>query len=185
MSIDIFRVAGESDAGAIANLVNQAYRPEAGSSGWTNESELVSGNRTSADQIAAMMSQPSSIILVGITGIEIVACVHVDKDNSHSHIGMLAVNPSLQGAGVGKQMLAYAEGYANVHFGAKKFTIVVVTTRSELIAFYLRRGYRQTGIVMDYPLSAGAGIPKHSDLKIEVLEKWAVLSVHPLHEALT
>ncbi len=42
---------------------------------------------------------------------------------------------------------------------------------SYLISFYLRRGYLQTGFVMDYPLSAGAGTPKQAELKVEVLEK--------------
>ena len=49
--------------------------------------------------------------------------------------------------------------------------MVVVSSRRELISFYLRRGYRKTGSIMDYPLSQGAGIPKNPVLKIEVLEK--------------
>jgi hypothetical protein len=49
--------------------------------------------------------------------------------------------------------------------------MAVVSSRSELIAFYLRRGYQKTGVVQDYPLSAGVGTPKFSGLKIEVLEK--------------
>lgn len=36
--------------------------------------------------------------------------------------------------------------------------MVVVSSRSELISFYQRRGYQKTGSIMDYPLSAGAGI---------------------------
>jgi N-acetylglutamate synthase-like GNAT family acetyltransferase len=47
----------------------------------------------------------NSVILVGLKDSKIVACVHVEKDRSNSHIGMLAVNPALQGAGAGKQML--------------------------------------------------------------------------------
>ena len=117
------------------------------------------------------MAKPDSIILVGLKDSEIVACVHIEKDSGNSYIGMLAVSPILQGAGMGKKILALAERYASENYGSEKFIMVVLSSRSELISFYLRRGYQQTGAVMDYPLSAGAGTPKHPDLKIEVLEK--------------
>ena len=169
--MDTFRTAHKSDAEAIAQLVNKAYRPELGASGWTHESNLVSGSRTNADQVSETISKPASVILVGLEDPEIVACVHIEKDGSNSHIGMLAVSPILQGAGIGKKMLAHAERYASEIFGSEKFIMVVVSSRSELISFYLRRGYQKTGSVMDYPLLAGAGTPKHAGLKIEALEK--------------
>ena len=171
MSIDSFRIANNTDAEAIAELINWAYRPESGASGWTHESDLVAGNRTSTAQIVEIISRRDSVILVGLNNEEIVACAHVEKDGNSSHIGMLAVNPILQGGGAGKQMLAHVEKYANVVFGSEKFVMVVVSARTELVSFYLRRGYLNTGPVMDYPLSAGAGIPKTPDLKIKVLEK--------------
>ena len=173
MFIDTFRMACSPDAEAIAQLVNKAYRPEAGVSGWTHESDLVSGSRTRISQIEAILSMPDSVIIVGFKGSEIVSCVHVEKDQSHSHIGMLAVNPVLQGAGLGKQMLAQAESYASENFASEKFIMGVVTSRAELIAFYLRQGYQKTGLITDYPESAGVGIPKHAGLKVEILEKRA------------
>ena len=169
--MDTFRTANKFDAEAIAQLVNKAYRPETGTAGWTHESDLVSGNRTSVGQVDEVLSKPDSVILIGLKDSEIVACVHVEKNGSCSHIGMLAVNPKRQGAGAGKQMLAHAEKYANENFGSEKFIMVVVSSRSELIAFYLRRGYRKTGTVKDYPLSADVGTPKFSNLKTEILEK--------------
>lgn len=171
MSIDTFRIANEFDAKAIAEVVNRAYRPEPGAAGWTHESDLVSGNRTSAIQVTETLAKLNSVILVGLKNSEIVACVHVEKEGGNSHIGMLAVNPAVQAVGAGKQMLTSAEKYATEVFCAEKFIMVVVSSRSELISFYRRRGYQQVGTVMDYPLSAGVGIPKNSALKIEVLEK--------------
>ena len=173
MFIDTFRKACSPDAEAIVQLVNKAYRPEAGVSGWTHESDLVSGSRTRISQIEAILSTPDSVIIVGLKGSEIASCVHVEKDQSHSHIGMLAVNSVLQGAGLGKQMLAQAESYASENFGSEKFIMGVVTSRAELIAFYLRQGYQKTGLITDYPESAGVGIPRHAGLKVEVLEKRA------------
>lgn len=171
MNIDTFRSANKCDAKAIAAVVNRAYRPEPGSGGWTHESDLVSGNRTSTTQVIEILKKPNSVILVGLNNSEIVACIHVEKEGGDSHIGMLAVNPTLQGTGAGKKMLSYAEEYATEVFGAEKFIMVVVSARINLISFYRRRGYKQTGSVMDYPLSAGVGIPRKQALKIEVLEK--------------
>ena len=171
MSIDIFRAANKPDTEAIANLVNKAYRPEPGASGWTHESDLVSGNRINIHQVAEIMSKPDSVILVGLKNSEIAACLHIEKVASNSYIGLFAVNPTLQGMGIGKQLLAHAERYASENFGAERFILVVVSSRNELISFYQRRGYQRTGSVMDYSLLAGAGTPKHDNLKIEVLEK--------------
>jgi hypothetical protein len=50
----------------------------------------------------------------------------------------------------------------------------VLPARTELLAFYLRRGYRRSGVVFDYPLTADAGIPFDPELKLETLEKDAL-----------
>lgn len=169
--IDACRIATQPDIEAIVQLVNKAYRPESGVSGWTHEADLVSGNRTTHSQIMAILSKPDSVILIGLSTSEIVACVHIEKMGNNSHIGMLAVSPALQGHGIGKHMLTHAERYASVNFASEKFIIVVVSARSELISFYLRRNYQKTGVLKEYPLSAGVGTPKLANLKIEVLEK--------------
>jgi len=171
MILDAFRIANESDASTIAELVNTAYRPSSGAAGWTHESKLVTGNRTNPTQVIELIRRANSVIILGITNLAIVACAHIEKRDENCHIGMLAVNPALQAAGAGKHLLALAESYSNEVFKAEKFILVVVSSRSELIAFYLRRGYHRTGSVMDYPLSANVGTPKNPALKIEVLEK--------------
>lgn len=177
MKIHTFRIATNADSESIAELVNQAYRPKLRHpASWTHESDLLSGNRINAQQIVEILSKPDSMILVGTKAAEIMACVQVEKNGNDSYIGMLAVHPMLQGAGVGSQLLTQAEQYALEVFEAKKFIMVVVSARSELISFYIRRGYRQTGNIMDYPILKGVGIPKNPNLKIEILEK-QVLSV--------
>ncbi|MDD2774415.1 MAG: GNAT family N-acetyltransferase [Gallionella sp.] len=177
MGFDGFRLATVDDVESIARLVNQAYRPDTQTLGWTHEAELVSGKRTNQSQVKEMISKPDSLVLIGLNDSNIEACVHVEKEGDNSYIGMLSVDPQRQGTGVGKRMLAYAEEYAAHCFESKKFVMVVVSARVELIAFYLRRGYQKTGVVMDYPLSAGAGIPKQTDLKIEMLEKQSLHAV--------
>jgi len=173
MSIDTFRTANASDAQSIAALVNSAYRPEPGAAGWTDEGHLLSGERISAIQVGEVVARRDSIILLGLKDSAIVACVHVEKQGDNSQIGMLAVQPKLQNAGIGKQMLAHAESHAIENFGAKKLLLRVVTGRPDLVAYYQRRGYQPTGCAIDFPLAGGVGIPKVPDLKIEVLEKYS------------
>jgi ribosomal protein S18 acetylase RimI-like enzyme len=119
-----------------------------------------------------MLASSNSLILVELQASEIVACVDVEKSGLDCCIGMLAVKPSLQGKGTARKMLALAESHAVSAFAARRFVLVVVSARTELIAYYLRRGYRKTGCIGDYPLSADAGTPQVAGLKIETLEKF-------------
>jgi ribosomal protein S18 acetylase RimI-like enzyme len=171
IKIDEVRIAQKDDADIIVKLVNDAYRPEAGLSGWTYESNLVGGYRTTIKQVIDTIEKPNSVILVGLCNKIIVVCVHIEHENHNSYIGMLAVNPMIQGSNLGKQMLSFAENFGQKNFDAQKFVMIVMSARTELISFYLRRGYKRTGTVMDYPVTADVGIPKLANLKIEILEK--------------
>jgi ribosomal protein S18 acetylase RimI-like enzyme len=171
MSMDSMRVAAPPDVPLLTQLVNAAYRPDCGTAGWTHESGLVAGERVHAHQVTALISKADSVVLLGLRGPEVVACVHVEKDGHRAHIGMLAVKPELQRAGFGKQMLAGAEDHARKVWGSEKFSMTVLSSRPELFSFYLRRGYRKTGTILDYPLGAGTGAPKNAGLTMEVLEK--------------
>lgn len=175
MHIEAFRKATVADCEAIARLVNKAYRPEPGAAGWTHESELVSGERISVTQVREAIASPESAVLLGLVAGEIGACVHVENEGAGCcRIGMLAVDPALQGAGAGKDMLALAECYARDSFGADRLTMFVLSARSELVSFYQRRGYRRTGRVKGYPTAAGVGTPRCQDLVVEQLEKSGV-----------
>lgn len=171
MCITSFRTAHQSDVDAIVRLVNAAYRPESVATGWTHETHLIAGDRINSAQLGAMLAKPDSAVLVGLKNSEIVASVHIQKDGSVCRIGMLAVKPSLQGLGLGNQMLGFAESYASEVFNSKQFKMLVLSDRHELMAFYLRHGYQKTGEIIDYPLSAGAGTPKLAGLTLDVLVK--------------
>lgn len=91
-----------------------------------------------------------------------------------TEIGLLAVDPQAQQAGLGKVMLAVAEAHA-VACGARRLRMHVLAPRTELIAFYQRRGYVVTAAIDDYPVSAGVGIPRQAGLKVLTLEKVAAI----------
>lgn len=169
MNLISLRAAAKPDAPLLAQLVNEAYRPGGGTTGWTHESGLIDGDRIDADRVTTLISKPHSVVLLGLQGREIVACVHVEKAGRDAHIGMLAVKPEVQGVGAGKQMLASAEVYACKVWGSEKCLMTVLSSRPELLSFYFRRGYRRTGMVVDYPV--GTGTPKNAGLIMAVLEK--------------
>ncbi|MEN9848868.1 MAG: hypothetical protein RL368_1608 [Pseudomonadota bacterium] len=174
MRLDNLKTVTISDIDFIVQLVNSAYRPASNTTSWTHESALITGARINTQQLIEIISNPDSVLLTACYQQQRVACVHIEKRNAqYCYIGMLAVEPKHQNLGFGKQILNFAEKYACTHFGAHYFVMSVLTARTELLAFYLRRGYQKTGELLAYPHTAGVGTPKQADLKIEVLEKSA------------
>lgn len=167
---EAIHLADASQSGAIAALVNKAYRPDANSGGWTHESDLVAGDRTSAELVAQQIT-PSSPVLVAVRNDEIIACVQVTCDASDCWIGMLATLPTEQNSGLGKRMLLAAEIYAVKNFAPTRLMMSVLSSRSELLSFYQRRGYKLTGKTTDYPLNAGVGTPLLDELHVLELSK--------------
>jgi len=88
---------------------------------------------------------------------------------------VFAVNPALQGCGIGKALLQAAEFAAQKTWSVNRFVMVVISCRHELIAFYERRGYRRTGINKAFPLKPSVWTPKVSDLALVILEKTLLL----------
>lgn len=163
-------LADLSQSAAVADLVNKAYRPDADARGWTHESDLVMGDRTSPEQVRQQIS-PHSPVLVAVRNNAIVACVQITHDGSDCWIGMLATLPSEQNAGMGKKMLMAAESYAAAHFAPKRLMMSVLSSRAELLCFYQRRGYQLTGKTTCYPIEAGVGTPLVKDLRVLELRK--------------
>ena len=100
------------------------------------------------------------------------ACAHIEKQGDTSYFGMFAVNPDLQGGGVGKQMMSEAERIAHDEYECKQMEMTVISIRNDLIAWYERRGYRRTGVFKPFPYGDERfGIPKRDDLRFELLVK--------------
>lgn len=167
----LFRPAEVTDSASIAALVNAAYRGDTSRQGWTTEADLLEGLRTTTEEVRNVISSQHSIILTGINDGEIVASVCIENDADAAHIGMFVVNPAMQGSGLGKQLLTYAESYARQNWGVKKFLMHVISVRHELIDFYVRRGYRRTGKLRPFPVNPAMWQPKMADLQLELLEK--------------
>lgn len=154
----------------IAALVNKAYRPAPNEGGWTHESALVAGDRTSPQQVESLFTADSLVLVVKREN-EIVACVHVVREGQDCWIGMLATLPSEQNTGLGKRMLMAAEAFAVERFSPKRLMMSVLSSRPELLSFYQRRGYELTGQVGRYPKEASVGTPLLAELQVLELRK--------------
>lgn len=172
MNIDRFclKKAYHEQAQAIADLINLTYRGEIG---WTRETHIIGGDRTSRYEIemALMNTDAHFFVTYQDQSQSLASSIYVAKENTYAYIGFFSVHPSLQGMGLGKYVLAQAEIFAMETMGVCKFIMFVVSQRQELMAFYERRGYLRTGQIEAYPLHMSIGVPKVSGLTIEYLEK--------------
>jgi ribosomal protein S18 acetylase RimI-like enzyme len=159
---------------AIVELVESAYRGDVSRVGWTTEADLLDGQRTDAAAVAESISAVSSVLLLTVddTG-QLAACCQVERrDDGVAYFGMFAVRPAAQGSGVGGDLLAEAERYARTEYDATHLEMTVIGQRSELIAWYERRGYRRTGETRPFPYGDERfGIPRRDDLHFVVLVK--------------
>jgi len=84
---------------------------------------------------------------------------------------MFAVDPRYQAQGIGKQLLTYAEETAIDRWKVKQASMAVIPCRTELIAFYQRRGYRLTDQNMPFPYNPILWSPKVDRLSLTLMVK--------------
>ncbi|KAF1688192.1 GNAT family N-acetyltransferase [Pseudoxanthomonas broegbernensis] len=172
-----FRHAVEADIPLLVGLVTCAYRGDASRRGWTTEADMLDGQRIDPEALAADIARPRSMVVLAerdapFPGQGLLACAHVAEEDGAGYFGMFAVSPGLQGAGVGKAVLAEAERIVREEWRLPAMRMNVIDIRDSLIAFYQRRGYVRTGIHKPFPYGDERfGIPLRDDLRFEVLEK--------------
>ena len=183
------RQAEAKDIAALKQLLDRCYRQ---AEGWTHEADLVGGIRTTNAELASIVADPKHYLFVypktdtgtreGIETGELLGCIAVDMQTqvpstNSAYIGMFAVHPALQGAGVGHVILQAAETFANRHLISKnqpyRLTMSILSHRPELLAYYERRGYQLTGVTIPFPEDGNNGQPKRQDLELLELEKLA------------
>ena len=171
-SATTFRLATSADVAAIVALVESAYRGDVSRKGWTTEADLLDGQRTDPAGVAELIAKPGSCMLLGERDGTLLACANLEKRGEAGYFGMFSVRPELQGAGIGRVMLAEAERLARDDWHCREMQMTVISVRDELIAWYERRGYRRTGIYSAFPYGDERfGIPKRDDLRFELLVK--------------
>ncbi len=139
-------IATTSDIKAIKHLLNSAYRGETSKQGWTTEAHLIGGEqRTDEESVLQTMQLPESIFLKYTNEQnELIGCVNLQQHQQKLYLGMFSVSPQLQGGGIGKHLLQAAEEFAK-HLHCVSIYMLVISVRTELIQWYERHGYKDTG----------------------------------------
>jgi GNAT superfamily N-acetyltransferase len=167
-----FRDAVDADVDTLVALVESAYRGDSSRAGWTTEADILKGQRTDPQGVLAAVRSPDSRLLIVERDGTVVACCQLEHRGAHAFFGMFAVSPALQGAGLGKVIIAEAERLARETWGVTEMHMTVISVREDLIAWYERRGYRRTGEMAPFPYGDERfGVPLRDDLRFELLTK--------------
>ena len=170
---ETFRPAILADVDRLQAFVHGAYRGDSARRGWTHEADLLDGQRTDVEALRAMLEDPAYVILLAERDGGLAGCVSVnDKGEGLAYLGMLSVDPERQGEGLGRRLIAAAEALAVEEFGARTMEMTVIVQRRELIDWYVRRGYAETGETRPFPAADPRfGLPRRDDLAFTVLAR--------------
>jgi len=127
------RIATSHDLAAMISLVNAAFSIE----------KFLEGPRTDETRMGEMMKKGQMLLAENGAG-EVVGAVYVELRGERGYFGMLAVDPSRQGTGLGRLMVEAAEHHARRH-GCTLMDISVLSLRPELLPFYRKLGYTESG----------------------------------------
>jgi len=175
MPAAILQPSTETDLPAVVELMNRAFRGNGSQAGWCTEARYIEGDRTTLPLLRDQVSStPDGHLLIARDDATraLQGSVWLQRTSPGVwYLGSLTVDPALQNAGVGRQLLTAAEQWA-LERGAKRIQMHVVNVRDTLIAWYVRRGYRLTAETRPFPYDDHRfGRPLRNDLAFVVLEK--------------
>jgi N-acetylglutamate synthase-like GNAT family acetyltransferase len=143
------RVAGAHEAAAITRVINAAFRKA--------ESFFIERDRIDLEKVQEL--QRGGEFLVGENDGTIIGCVYVEMRGDRSYLGLLAVDPGAQKAGMGSKLMSAAEEHSR-KAGSRFMDIQIVNLRRELPEFYRRRGYVEAGTA-PFPPEANPKVACH------------------------
>jgi ribosomal protein S18 acetylase RimI-like enzyme len=158
------------DIPALNTLINSAYRGESSKKGWTTEANLLEGKRTTEEELTETIQDSKNTILKFTENNQIIGCVLLVEKEDKLYLGMLTVSPVLQNSGIGKKLLHQAEIHAK-ELGLPRIVMTVISVREELVAWYKRNGYVDTGVREPFPESDVHVTVSEEPLEFIVLEK--------------
>jgi ribosomal protein S18 acetylase RimI-like enzyme len=163
-------IATLEDISALEKLINSAYRGETSKQGWTTEANLLEGKRITEAELTEIIKNKENTILKYTDNEQIIGSVLLVNKGNKLYLGMLTVSPELQNSGIGKNLLQEAEVHA-LALGLPKIVMTVISIREELIAWYNRHGFVDTGVREPFPLNDTDAIIVHQPLEFIVMEK--------------
>jgi GNAT superfamily N-acetyltransferase len=142
------RLAEESDVESLACLVNSAFRVEL---------PFIEGERTNPEGVRTYMEKGKFLLaedFAGLTG-----CVYLELRGDRGYLGLLGVEPSRQGTGLGRKLMDAAEKYFR-EARCVAIDLRVISARAPLPSFYRHLGYLETGTAPFAP-SVPVKVPCH------------------------
>ncbi len=127
------RTATLGDAESIARLVNAAFLAER---------FFIERDRTNPEDIRAHMQKGK--FLLAEEEARLLGCIYYELRGERGYFGMLSVEPSQQGKGVGRQLVGVVEKIFR-DAGCKFSDMKIVNVRTDLHDIYTRWGYLETG----------------------------------------
>jgi GNAT superfamily N-acetyltransferase len=128
------REATDEDVNRLTAVINAAYRVE---------DIFKIGDRIDDDGVRDEMDRGRFLVLDDDYGIA--GCVYVQVNGELGYFGLLSVDPSRQGQGIGTTLLRAAEEFCR-GAGCRTMEILVVNLRTELLPYYRRHGYTEIGV---------------------------------------
>ena len=159
-----------ADAAELSALINSAYRGVTSKKGWTTEADLLEGTRTSEEELISIIASSNHYLLKFIRDEKIIGSVLLIAKKEVLYLGMLTVSPELQNSGIGKQLLQAAEQLAQ-QLELSRIQMTVIGIRKELLAWYIRNGYEDTGLREPFPFGEGDKALTSEPLDFIVLKK--------------
>ncbi|MER6917190.1 GNAT family N-acetyltransferase [Streptomyces sp. NPDC000594] len=167
----VLRDATAADAERLMEVIHLAYRRNTGRA-WTSEAHLIEGMRITGPALRGLIGAPGRRLLAAVQDGAVVGCCSIERQGESAHFGLFAVDPARQAGGLGRRVLAEAERAAREAWDTREMRMTVLTAREELIAWYVRRGYRRTGELSPFPYDEPTvGVPVRADLAFELLVK--------------
>src|SRR2546423_11313199 len=142
-----------ADVEQLTRLINAAF---------VVERVVFDGDRVDADEVRGYMRKGT--FLLGEDNGGLAACVYVELHEDRAYLGFLAVDPRRQGLGLRRHFVMAAEDFAR-KAGARAMNLRVISARAELLPFYRRAGYQQTGTA-----------PFESGLKTKISSHYILMS---------
>ncbi len=128
-----FRVADLGDVDALVLLINSAFGVEL---------PYIEGERINAAGVLSYMAKGKFLVAEKSSGLA--GCVYVELRSDRGYLGLLGVDPPLQGTGLGRKLMVAAENYFR-EAGCRAIDLRVISARTPLPAFYRHLGYLEIG----------------------------------------
>jgi len=132
--VHTIRVATPADAERLTALINAAFQ--------LAEGFFIEGDRITLDEVVSSFEK-GEFLVVEEDG-QLSACVYLEPQQERTYLGLLSVDPTLQRAGLGTVLLEAAEKHS-AKGGSQSIYMKVVNLRTELTAYYRKRGYVEQG----------------------------------------